>query len=417
MKKTTCTLFSLAILFVITLGSGFFGFHQAQATGKLAKVKNVSVVTKDTTSITLRWNKVKKATTYQVKVMDKNKQKIRQVKSKKLTKQITQLTKNTVYHFQVRAQRKKSFGAWSKFKKVKTANVNEDDGDNDNEDDGDGDDDNGDGDDGSGDSSLPVVDLSAAAYSGTEEGGAITITVNLSAAASSAVTVDYATSDGTATAGTDYTAASGTLTFAANDTSETFTVTPISDTDNEDDETITITLSNASGATVASTNNPAVITITDNDTLTLSTSAFTDGGTIPIAYTCDASADPDDYGVSPDLSWISLPSGTQSFFLYVRDLDSSPADFVHWAVKNISSSTTSVAQDAVPAGGTELFNDFGLTGWAGPCPPAADPSHTYQFTVYALSTASLTSSTVSEALTEMNASILEQASITGEYEL
>ena len=51
------------------------------------------------------------------------------------------------------------------------------------------------------------------------EGGSVVFTVSLSAASDREVTVDYATSDGTATSGTDFTAESGTLTFAANETS------------------------------------------------------------------------------------------------------------------------------------------------------------------------------------------------------
>ena len=72
--------------------------------------------------------------------------------------------------------------------------------------------------------------------------------VTLDPAASDTVTVDYATSDGTATAGEDYTATSGTLTFTAGETTKTISV-PITD-DAEDDggETLTLTLSNASGA-------------------------------------------------------------------------------------------------------------------------------------------------------------------------
>ena len=56
------------------------------------------------------------------------------------------------------------------------------------------------------------------------EGDAVEFTVSLSAASSQQVTVQYATSDGTAESGTDFTAASGTLTFAADETSKTVSV-------------------------------------------------------------------------------------------------------------------------------------------------------------------------------------------------
>ena len=54
--------------------------------------------------------------------------------------------------------------------------------------------------------------------------------MSLSAASAKTITVDYATSDGTATAGSDYTATSGTLTFAAGDTSKTIDVAVLADT-------------------------------------------------------------------------------------------------------------------------------------------------------------------------------------------
>ena len=65
------------------------------------------------------------------------------------------------------------------------------------------------------------------------------------------VTVDYATADGTATAGEDYTAASGTLTFAAGETVKTVRVALLDDAIDEGEETFTLRLSNARGARVA----------------------------------------------------------------------------------------------------------------------------------------------------------------------
>ena len=73
-------------------------------------------------------------------------------------------------------------------------------------------------------------------------------TVSLSRAASGEVTVDYATTDGTATAGADYTTTSDTLTFSAGETEKTVSVPIIDDTVEDDGETFTLTLSNASGA-------------------------------------------------------------------------------------------------------------------------------------------------------------------------
>jgi len=72
-----------------------------------------------------------------------------------------------------------------------------------------------------------------------------TFNVTLSSATVDTVTVDYATSDGTATAGSDYVATSGKLTFAPGTSSKTIDVQVIGDTIDEPDETFLLTLSNA----------------------------------------------------------------------------------------------------------------------------------------------------------------------------
>ncbi len=110
----------------------------------------------------------------------------------------------------------------------------------------------------------PTVPSLAVAGASATEGDAVTFTVSLSEASGQRVTVDYATSGGTAASGTDFTAASGTLTFDAGDRSKTVNVTTTDDSDNEEDETLTLTLSNASGATLG--NATATGTIVDNDT-------------------------------------------------------------------------------------------------------------------------------------------------------
>ena len=91
--------------------------------------------------------------------------------------------------------------------------------------------------------------VSIADGSGTEsDDTSITFTVTLDEAASGTVSVDYATSDGTANAGDDYTSKNGTLTFNAGTTSKTISVAIADDSEEESDETFTVTLSNASGA-------------------------------------------------------------------------------------------------------------------------------------------------------------------------
>ena len=117
----------------------------------------------------------------------------------------------------------------------------------------------------------------------------IGFTVTLDAAATGTVTIDYATTDGTATAGSDYTSTSGTLTFAAGTTSQTITVPIADDSVNENDETFTVTLSNASGATLgtsAATGTIANRTVTVPPSASISSGASaTEGTDTSVAFT------------------------------------------------------------------------------------------------------------------------------------
>jgi subtilisin family serine protease len=114
-------------------------------------------------------------------------------------------------------------------------------------------------------SEIPSMQFDSATYSVAEDGGSATITVTRTGVSSDVSTVQYATSNGTASAPADYTARSGTLTFNAGETTKTFTVPIINDTLDENDERINLTLSNPTGGTLGHTTT-AVLTITDNDT-------------------------------------------------------------------------------------------------------------------------------------------------------
>ncbi|HXF82188.1 MAG TPA: Calx-beta domain-containing protein [bacterium] len=99
------------------------------------------------------------------------------------------------------------------------------------------------------------------AYAVSEGAGTVTLTVRLSQPAQEPTSVGYATSDGTATAGSDYTAASGTLTFAQGQTSASIQIALRDDDLDEPGETFYVTLdeSSASGAFVG---DPYVATVT-----------------------------------------------------------------------------------------------------------------------------------------------------------
>ena len=108
--------------------------------------------------------------------------------------------------------------------------------------------------------------LSAGAYQVGEAGGLVTITATRAGGSlGGPVSVDYATSDGTATAGSDYDAAAGTLTFGPGEASKSFTVHVTSDTAHEGDEAFQVKLSNAAGGASLGSPAGATVTITDDD--------------------------------------------------------------------------------------------------------------------------------------------------------
>lgn len=111
---------------------------------------------------------------------------------------------------------------------------------------------------------LPKVSVADATVTEGSSGSKnLVFTVTLDKVSLTPVTLAYATSNGTATAGNDYTAKSGTVTFAAGVTSQQISVAIFGDTAVEQNETLTLTLSNPNGATIA--DGSAVGTITNDD--------------------------------------------------------------------------------------------------------------------------------------------------------
>lgn len=140
--------------------------------------------------------------------------------------------------------------------------------------------------------------------------------------------------------------------------------------------------------------------------LTLTSPAFVNNGVIPDTFAFNQSGCTGS-NESPPLIFGDIPEGTQSFALVVRDLDA--ASYLHWKIwnipvtvdvlpKNFSVSSTwyqgangygqpgrlSANRAVTPF--AQGVNGYGLYGYGGPCP--ASGSHRYQFTLYALNTAS-----------------------------
>lgn len=127
--------------------------------------------------------------------------------------------------------------------------------------------------------------------------------------------------------------------------------------------------------------------------MSISSNAFADGSIIPVKYSQAAPGVAPGEGLSPDLSWINVPAGTQSFVLNMHDLDFSrnktTDDQVHWLVWNIPGTATGLPEGVVkgatlPDGSYQIS----VTGplYRGPGAAAAGPLHHYTFELFALDT-------------------------------
>jgi Raf kinase inhibitor-like YbhB/YbcL family protein len=124
--------------------------------------------------------------------------------------------------------------------------------------------------------------------------------------------------------------------------------------------------------------------------LTLTTTAFPDGGTIPNKFT---GADPKP--TSPELDWTNVPAGTVSFVLILHDPDTAlmrqTDDVLHWMVFNIPGTVHQLPEgmDAtaqLPDGTIQAKSLRGTPGFMGPAAPPAGPDHHYTFELFALDT-------------------------------
>lgn len=120
----------------------------------------------------------------------------------------------------------------------------------------------------------------------------------------------------------------------------------------------------------------------------LSSTDIKNGGTISREHVLN------DYGCtggnrSPALAWSGAPKGTRSFAVSVYDPDApTGSGFWHWVLVNLPPETTALPTGVLaanlPKGSLQTRTDFGSIGYGGPCPPAGDAPHHYQFTVFAL---------------------------------
>jgi chitinase len=129
---------------------------------------------------------------------------------------------------------------------------------------------------GSSNPALAISDVST--LEGNTGTTAFVFTVSLSAPSNQAVTVNYATADGSAAAGSDYQAASGTLTIPAGQTTGTITVLVNGDRLAEANETFIVNLSNPTNATIADGTGVGTI-VDDEPRISISDTTVTEGNT------------------------------------------------------------------------------------------------------------------------------------------
>ncbi len=150
-------------------------------------------------------------------------------------------------------------------------------------------------------------------------------------------------------------------------------------------------LISAASLTLAQQPTSTTATVPAAPPMRLTTTAFSDGGIIPIKFTQAAPGAAPGGGTSPELSWTNVPAGTQSFVLHMHDVDvsrnKSTDDNLHWLVWNIPPTLTSLPE-GIPAGaqltdGSYQMNVF-TPSYRGPGAAASGPLHHYVFEIYAL---------------------------------
>jgi Raf kinase inhibitor-like YbhB/YbcL family protein len=151
----------------------------------------------------------------------------------------------------------------------------------------------------------------------------------------------------------------------------------------------------------------------------MTSAAFKHEAAIPARFTCDGT------NASPPISWSDLPSGTKSLVLVVTDPDAPDpkapkTTWVHWVLYDIPASASdlreAVPSKGLPPGTLEGTNDWGRTGYGGPCPPIG--RHRYVHTLYALDTVlnDLDRPTRAKLLAAMQGHVLQTAELIGTYQ-
>jgi Raf kinase inhibitor-like YbhB/YbcL family protein len=149
----------------------------------------------------------------------------------------------------------------------------------------------------------------------------------------------------------------------------------------------------------------------------LSSSAFSDGSTIPRRFTCDGE------DLSPALAWSGAPAETLSYVLLCDDPDAPAGTWRHWAAYDIPADQKGLpeaaAQDRRRNDFKQAINDFQKPGYGGPCPPRRHGVHHYRFRLLALSVERLplgSKPSCREVEREARRHVLAEATLVGLYQ-
>ena len=151
----------------------------------------------------------------------------------------------------------------------------------------------------------------------------------------------------------------------------------------------------------------------------LRSTSFEHEGTIPAKHTCQGDE------TTPALAWSGAPAGTKSFALIVDDPDAPDpraprTTWVHWVLYNLPATASALAEGTtaatLPPGALEGVNDFGHTGYGGPCPPIG--RHRYFFRLHALDLVlpDLHQPSRAALLQAMRGHLIETAELMGTYQ-
>jgi Ca2+-binding RTX toxin-like protein len=248
---------------------------------------------------------------------------------------------------------------------------------------------------------VPPPTLSVGGVSvaeGQSGSSSVLVTVSLSSPAINAVSVNWATANGTATAGSDYTAASGSVSFALGDSVKTVSVTILGDGLVEPNETFTVRLTNPVGAAIST--GTATVTITNDDaqpvvTVTASDAAGAEAANDPITFVVTRSANLTG-AITVTLQWsgaallgsdftvsatggtltngtrLALADGASSATLTVRPIDDAAVEPAESVVLTVASGTGYTPGTPAQASGSITDNDGALQAASAP-PAGTDP--------------------------------------------